>query len=127
MQLSPHFALSEMACRDGCGGENDPLIIADLKSLCANVLEPLRAKLGTPITVNDGFRCAAHNAAVGGVSDSQHLRGRAADIVVPGHSPELVAAMAHHIDSVGGIGTYETFVHVDDRPRSNGVIATWNG
>ena len=48
--------------------------------LCINVLEPARIKYGKPIRILSGFRCSALNTAVGGVKNSQHLCGLAADI-----------------------------------------------
>lgn len=51
-----------------------------LEALIENVLDPLRELYGKPITVNSGYRCPALNKAVGGVSNSQHLTGEAADI-----------------------------------------------
>lgn len=52
----------------------------NIASLVDNVLEPARERLGKPIVVNSGFRCPVHNAAVGGVANSQHMKGEAADI-----------------------------------------------
>ena len=52
----------------------------NLDALAANVLEPAREKLGKVITVNSGYRCQVHNKAVGGVANSQHMRGEAADL-----------------------------------------------
>lgn len=52
----------------------------NLRALVENVLDPLRLLYGKPITVNSGFRNALVNKAVGGVGNSQHLRGEAADI-----------------------------------------------
>ena len=52
----------------------------NLVSLVEEVLEPVRERLGRPIVVNSGYRCPIHNAAVGGVANSQHLRGEAADL-----------------------------------------------
>ena len=52
----------------------------NLRALVEEVLDPAREKLGKSITVNSGFRCTKHNAAVGGVANSQHLRGEAADV-----------------------------------------------
>lgn len=48
------------------------------------VLQPLRDQLGKPIIVTSGFRCLRLNQAVGGVPNSQHLEGKAVDIVVNG-------------------------------------------
>ncbi len=53
-----------------------------------NVLDPARERLGKPIRVNSGYRCPKHNSAVGGVRNSQHMSGEAADIV-PVKSEEL--------------------------------------
>lgn len=52
----------------------------NLRALVEEVLDPAREKLGKPITVNSGFRCTKHNAGVGGVANSQHLRGEAVDL-----------------------------------------------
>jgi zinc D-Ala-D-Ala carboxypeptidase len=64
---------------------NDPPPVAaeNLKALCKNVLEPIRAKFG-PVRVNSGFRSDAVNTRVGGATDSQHKKGEAADIEVAG-------------------------------------------
>ena len=73
--LSEHFSREEMACKCGCGLDT---VDAELLSL----LEKIRAHFDRPITINSGCRCEAHNRAVGGSKNSQHLIGRAADIVV---------------------------------------------
>ena len=52
----------------------------NLIALVDNVLDPIRKAYGKPIYVNSGYRCAALNQIVGGVRNSQHLRGEAADI-----------------------------------------------
>ena len=52
----------------------------NVKALVSEVLDPVREKLGMPIVVNSGYRCEKHNKDVGGVRNSQHLRGEAADI-----------------------------------------------
>jgi hypothetical protein len=48
------------------------------------VLEPLRVAMGEPIKIGSGFRCEALNKAVGGVYNSQHLKGQAADLCIDG-------------------------------------------
>ncbi len=109
LQLSPHFRLREFASKDG---SDKVLVDDDLVFL----LEQIRAAAGGAVTINSAYRSPAHNAAVGGVSSSQHLYGRAADIVVEGASPLLVGQMAeHYLDRRGGIGVYQTFTHVDTR------------
>ena len=58
-----------------------PEIEQNLTFLGEAVLDPLREKWGKPITVSSGYRCPAINRAENGVSNSQHLKGEAADIV----------------------------------------------
>lgn len=109
--LSTDFTVQEFACKDG----SDPVFIdTELVAL----LQGIRTHFGRPVTVNSGFRTAAHNKAAGGVSDSQHCYGRAADIRVPGVSTEQLAAYAETLlPGTGGIGRYPAkgFVHVDVR------------
>lgn len=53
-----------------------------LQALIEQLLDPIRASWGKPITVNSGYRSPELNRAVGGVSTSQHVKGEAADITV---------------------------------------------
>ena len=109
LQLSPHFRLGEFACKDG----SDKVLVDDA---LVELLEAIRAAAGGAVTINSAYRSPAHNAAVGGVSNSQHVYGRAADIVVEGASPLLVGQIAeYYLDRRGGIGVYQTFTHVDTR------------
>ena len=55
-------------------------VVRNLKILCTQVLEPVRSKIGRPIVITSGYRCAKLNAAVGGVPKSYHTKGMAADI-----------------------------------------------
>lgn len=85
MQLSPHFTLQELtrsatAERLGIPNAFTADVVDNLQRLCTEVLEPLRAHLGHPIHINSGYRCPALNKAVGGVQNSFHMKGRAADI-----------------------------------------------
>lgn len=81
MQLSEHFSLEELT-RTSTGLPNTPAQAetGKLTDLCASILEPIRARWGA-IKVDSGFRCPVVNKAVGGVADSQHVLGEAADIV----------------------------------------------
>lgn len=74
-----YFTMNEFECHCGCRMPDNAR--ANIVALVEQVLDPAREKLGIPITVNSCYRCAKHNAAVGGVANSQHLRGEAADIV----------------------------------------------
>lgn len=69
------------------GNKPDAEAAENLKALVMNVLDPARERIGMPIRVNSGYRSQQLNKAVGGVSDSQHLLGEAADVRVG--SPEM--------------------------------------
>ncbi|SHL00970.1 YcbK family protein [Desulforamulus aeronauticus] len=66
--------------------------------------------------VNSGYRCPAHNRAVGGAANSYHLMGMAADIHVPGLAVVGLSRLAEQV-GFNGIGTYpkQSFLHVDVR------------
>ena len=72
---------SDVAKKKGIYNEPTAWVAANLVRLVENVLDPLRQAYGKPIKVNSGYRSKALNKAVGGVSNSQHLDGMAADIV----------------------------------------------
>ena len=72
------FKEKELCCK--CCGQLPPHIRENIEALVDNVLDPAREKLGKPIIVNSGYRCPKHNAEVGGVKNSQHMKGEAADI-----------------------------------------------
>jgi len=116
--LSEHFKASEFACKH-CGSLGDAGIDPDLVSLLETVRSHFADK---PVTINSGYRCPTHNKAVGGASQSQHLRGTAADITVKGVSPSTVYAYLDPWHD-GGLGKYSTFTHVDVRDGR----ARWSG
>lgn len=62
------------------GRRKDDYIIANLRTLCIKLLQPARDNFNNPIIVTSGYRCARLNELVGGVSNSDHLFGYAADI-----------------------------------------------
>lgn len=74
-----YFGMEEFRCKC-CGSTGSPQAVANIEALVENVLDPAREKLGEPIVVNSGYRCPKHNLAVGGVTNSQHMKGEAADI-----------------------------------------------
>lgn len=74
-KISPHFKLSEMACKDG----SDKVLYS---TELMEKLEELRAYDGFTVSINSGYRTPAYNKKIGGASRSQHVLGNAADIVV---------------------------------------------
>ena len=85
--LSEHFKLTEfersdVARRLQIDNRVPAELIPSLRTLCREVLEPLRQHVGKPIRINSGYRCPALNGSkqVQGQANSQHLKGEAADI-----------------------------------------------
>ena len=81
------------------------------RALVEAVLDPARERLGKPITVNSGYRCPLHNSRVGGVANSQHMRGEAADLRIDGN-PEVLARVIVENGKWDQMIIYPTFVHV---------------
>jgi uncharacterized protein YcbK (DUF882 family) len=79
-----------------------------------NACHEIRQHFKSPVQINSACRCSATNESVGGSKNSQHLYGRAADIVVVGVESSKVADFAETL-SLGGIGRYPTFTHIDTR------------
>jgi uncharacterized protein YcbK (DUF882 family) len=118
-KLSEHFTREELACK--CGACSQDTVDSEL----LKILEYVRSHFDQPVIINSANRCPAYNAQIGGSPKSQHQYSRAADIVVKGHSPaEVQKLLESFMKGWGGIGSYETFTHVDT--RSNGP-ARWKG
>ena len=80
-----HFTINELTHSDTAvrrNIDNTPPYeaVENLRALVDNVLDPAREAMGCPIIINSGYRSEELNAAVGGVSTSQHRKGEAADI-----------------------------------------------
>lgn len=106
--LSPNFKRGEFACP--CG--NCDLDTIDVELLL--ILEHIRDHFDRPITITSGHRCAEYNKKIGGGLYSQHLYGRAADIVVKGVPANLVQELCENLE-VPGLGSYDNFTHIDTR------------
>lgn len=114
-----YFGRHEFACKCGkCGGYP-----VEPKEAFVRKLDAFRERVGEPVYINSGIRCAAHNAAVGGADDSRHLYGDATDIRCDGKTPEQLYEIADEIFCDGGVGLYDWGIHVDDR----GHRARWVG
>ena len=84
MRLSRNFTLAELVATSHPRLQDTPTlaVIQNLQRLCVLVLQPLRDAIGRPVYINSGYRSKRLNARarVGGVPNSRHLQGRAADI-----------------------------------------------
>jgi uncharacterized protein YcbK (DUF882 family) len=92
MNLTPNFRLEELTHTDHREFDNTPndAELANLVRL-ADFLEQVKVVLaGKPIMINSAFRCKQVNDAVGSKDTSQHRIGCAADIRVPGMTPDAV-------------------------------------
>ena len=89
-RLSKHFKLrelekSQVALRHGIDNTvKDETIFNNLKTLCGEILEPVRNHFGKPFTPSSGYRCLELNRKLGSRDTSQHTLGQAVDIEVPG-------------------------------------------
>lgn len=117
-----HFSWGEFTKNLSRVPQNERVV--DAIARLAYYLEEVRSQFGNPsITINSGYRPPVINQAVGGASNSQHLYGAAADIVVSGIRPhEVYTRLNRWHGSKGGLGDSNAFTHIDLR----GYRARWN-
>jgi len=124
MKLTKNFNKSEFECKCGCEMPED--VLFEIQKLAAQ-LQTIRDFIRKPVKLTNAYRCPKHNKAVGGVSNSQHILGKAADIQIK----DLDSAEVYKtIDNLtehghilqGGLGKYNTFTHYDIRKTR----ARWN-
>jgi len=121
-----HFNYSEFDSPDEPGsGKN-------MQDSTVEMLDNARDMAGVPFKINSGFRTESHNKEVGGVPESAHTRGYAADINLEGFSDNdvlrvicsCIIAGFRRIGYSGG-----SFVHVDndpDKPHNSSGLITWD-
>ena len=121
-----YFTRKEFRCTcPRCGG-----FPVEPEETMVRVVDEIRHRAGVPVTIVDsggsGIRCPEHNAEVGGVANSEHLYGRAADLhsALPPAELYRIAeeVTAELIPGRGGIGLYSWGIHVD-----TGKYSRWNG
>lgn len=116
MQLSEHFTLEELTATSHREFDNTPKAseLANLMRLAA-LLEQVKTVLGgKPVMINSGFRSKQVNDSVGSKDTSQHRIGCAADIRVPGMTPNEVvkAIMASDIGYDQLIREFDSWTHI---------------
>lgn len=130
MKITANFTLEEL-CHTSCGLENTPST-EQIINLCFganNILQPLRNYLGKPITVNSGFRSIEVNKAVGGVSNSQHIAGCAADIRISQLDMVKVMTWLKNCKYCDQVLQGKSFIHVSwtiNNPRRQVIYNYYN-
>ena len=127
--MTKNFKIDEFKCKGnlrGCDCEMPDDVYKNIQELAEN-LQIIRDELQEPIKINSAYRCENHNRKIGGTSKSQHVKGKAADIVVKNLSPDEVANALDNLQQggfikSGGLGRYDTFTHLDIR----GTEARWD-
>ena len=114
------FTQDEFRCQ--CGGRYCDGFPVEPQEELVRTVDEIRRRLGIPVTIGSGIRCSQHNANVGGVANSRHQYGDAADLY-SAESPEWMAAIAEDIlGNTGGLGIYSWGIHVD-----TGKFSRWRG
>lgn len=122
-KLTKNFSLEEFKCKDGSDIPNN--VLSNIIELAKN-LQVLRDTINKTISITSGYRSPKYNAKIGGVKNSQHVKGTASDIQIKGMTPKEVALVIEGLIESGkmkqgGIGVYPNFTHYDIR----GVKARW--
>ena len=139
MKLTPNFTLeelthSEIAERNGLDNTPTEEVKANLVRL-ARFLEEVRRILGRPIMVNSAYRSLAVNTAIGSKPTSQHCIGCAADIKVPGLTPDDIVKeiLKTNLEYDQLIREFDSWVHISipnrfaDKPRRQVLIIDKSG
>ena len=120
----PNFTRDEFLCPCGCGFDDvDPLIVS--------TLQRFRDEVQRPVRINSGCRCRSHNEAIGGAPNSQHMRGKAADIRIDGMTSQQIIDILRRLYLDGEIYVGYVYaingrsVHVDVRAPQSQVVRRW--
>lgn len=137
MKLTSNFSLEELSHTDHREFDNTPPadVIDNLKRL-AMILEQVRSLFnGSPVMVNSAYRSLEVNRAVGSSDGSQHRLGCAADIRIPGQTPDMVVKtiMAANLPYDQLLREFDAWVHISvpthegETPRKMALIIDKKG
>ena len=111
---SEFFDREEFRCQ--CKGKYCNGFPVEPEEELVRVCNEIRRRLGVPVSIVDsggsGVRCTRHNAAVGGVGNSNHLYGRAADLHSNKHPLEMYRVAEEVLGDAGELGLYDWGIHV---------------
>lgn len=110
MKDTKWFKAKELQCKCGCNTNEIEQAFVDKLTLAREVA-------GVPFVITSGYRCPAHNKAVGGVAGSSHTLGWAADISATTGAQKFKIVQALITAGFTRIGIAKTFVHVDSDPQ----------
>lgn len=120
--INEYFKYSEFDCK--CGKCERPENVPSKELV--DILTKIRKHYNQPVIINSGYRCEAHNKAVGGSANSQHFKGSAVDFIVKNTPTESVweYVLDKWGDSPLGLAIkrnkaniYAGFVHIDTRGK----------
>ncbi|MBF0459316.1 MAG: peptidase M15 [Nitrospirae bacterium] len=110
---SKYFKREEFSCRCGCGLNNiSPELVA--------TLDKIREAAGIALRITSGSRCETHNKAVGGKTDSAHLKGLAADIGIGSGNERFLVSKCATAAGIKRMGIGTSLIHMDidkDKPQ----------
>lgn len=119
-----YFTREDFRCQ--CGGKYCNGFPVEPEEKMVRTVDAIREAAGVPIEIvragGSGIRCTRHNANVGGVYNSEHLHGRAADLHSSLPPAKLKSVVERVVGNTGGVGLYSWGVHVD-----TGKYSRWNG
>lgn len=119
-----YFTREEFRCQ--CNGKYCNGFPVEPEEKMVRTVDEIRHRLGIPIGIvtsgGSGVRCSKHNAEAGGVYNSEHLYGRAADLHSSASPAKMKAVAEEVMGNTGGIGLYDWGIHVD-----TGKYSRWNG
>ena len=117
--MNLNFTISELIKSDTASKYNinnmpDINSLDNLLDLIFYCLQPLRDKLNKPVVITSGYRSTRVNRLTGGVSNSQHLYGQAADFIINGMTPfQIIEKIkTYNIDFDQLINEYDKWVHI---------------
>ena len=134
MNLTAHFADYELRCK--CHRHKDKQL-CNVSPRLLSLAERVRDILKTPLVVTSCCRCPEHNKDSGGSPNSKHictptLPARAMDIKprnmssLTAYNAIMKAYQSGRIDELGGIGLYDSFIHIDIFKAADGHLRTWD-
>jgi hypothetical protein len=124
---SRNLSWKELACKDGTPYPKE-FILDGTAGKLSNVFEGIRSLCGSkPIFIVSAYRTPSWNRRIGGVKNSQHIKGRALDLrhsVLNNDDFHRLIRTSARALGVVGLGKYKTFVHIDIRPSNR--LAQWD-